>query len=221
MLPARAARAAALAPVPLPASAAPSRPPGAYLPALDGLRAVAVLAVVAYHLGELSGGFLGVDVFFAISGFLITRLLLAEHEGSGAIGLRSFWARRFRRLLPALLVVIVAVMVGSRAWLPTWRLGDIRTDALAAIAYVANWRFVLSGQSYFQSGVVPSPVRHTWSLSIEEQYYLLWPLVVVGLARWRQVPLRRLVALASLAGALASGAWMAIAAGQGRDLSRI
>ena len=220
ILPGRAARAAALAPVPRP-PARSSRPDAGYLPALDGLRAVAVAAVVAYHLGELPGGFLGVDVFFAISGFLITRLLLAEHASSGAIALRSFWARRFRRLLPALLVVVVAVMVGSRAWLPAWRLGDIRTDALAAIAYVANWRFVVSGQSYFQSGVVPSPLRHTWSLSIEEQYYLVWPLVVVGLARARRVPLRRIVAMASLAGAVASGAWMAVAAGQGRDLSRI
>ncbi len=142
-----------LAPEPTLRPTAAEAPAPGYLPSLDGLRAVSVLAVVAYHLGELSGGFLGVDVFFAISGFLITRLLLAEHERSGRIGLRAFWGRRFRRLLPALLVAIVFVMVGARLWLPEWRLGDIRWDALAALGYVANWRFVLSGQSYFQSGV--------------------------------------------------------------------
>ncbi|HWJ96947.1 MAG TPA: acyltransferase, partial [Acidimicrobiales bacterium] len=145
----------------------PGRP--GYIPALDGLRAVAVLAVVAYHLDELPGGFFGVDVFFVISGFLITRLLLAERERNGGIALGSFWIRRFKRLVPALFVVLVAVSLGSRLWLPAWRLGQIRWDALAGLGYVANWRFVLSGQSYFSSGLAPSPLRHTWSLAIEEQ----------------------------------------------------
>lgn len=192
-----------------------------YLPALDGLRAVSVLAVVAYHLGEVRGGFLGVDVFFVVSGFLITRLLLAEREHSGAISLRSFWVRRFKRLLPALLVVLVAVAIGSRLWLPAWRLTAIRIDALAALAYVANWRFILSGQSYFASGVVPSPLRHTWSLAIEEQFYVVWPLLVVALARLGRVRLRTAVAWGAGLGAFASGAWMAVAAATGRDLSRI
>jgi peptidoglycan/LPS O-acetylase OafA/YrhL len=195
-----------------------------YLPALDGLRAVAVAAVVAYHLGELRGGFLGVDVFFVISGFLITRLLLAERERTGRVALGAFWVRRFKRLLPALMVVLVAVVAGSRLWLPAWRLADIRLDALSALAYVANWRFVLSGQSYFDSGVVPSPLRHTWSLSIEEQFYVVWPLVaivVLALATRRSWRGRRAIGAVAALGAVASAVWMAVLAARGGDLSRI
>ena len=114
------------------------RPESRYLPALDGLRAVAVAAVLAFHLGRVRGGFLGVDVFFVVSGFLITRLLLAERETTGGIGLGRFWARRFRRLVPALLVVLVATVLASRWWLAGWRITGVRTDALAALAYVAN-----------------------------------------------------------------------------------
>jgi len=183
-----------------------------------------VFVVVAYHLGELSGGFLGVDLFFVISGFLITRLLLLERESTGRIDLRSFWSRRFRRLLPALLAVLVAAAVGSKLWLPAWLLGSIRNDSLAALAYVANWRFIVSGQSYFATGIVPSPVRHTWSLAIEEQYYLIWPLVVgvvAALSAKLGLNLRRLVALVSAAGAVGSALWMATAVARGWDLSRI
>jgi len=197
----------------------PGRP--GYIPALDGLRAVAVLAVVAYHLDELPGGFFGVDVFFVISGFLITRLLLAERERNGGIALGSFWIRRFKRLVPALFVVLVAVSLGSRLWLPAWRLGQIRWDALAGLGYVANWRFVLSGQSYFSSGLAPSPLRHTWSLAIEEQFYVLWPLIVVGVAKLAKDHLRRGVGIVAGAAMVASAGWMAFAASIGMDLSRI
>jgi peptidoglycan/LPS O-acetylase OafA/YrhL len=202
-----------------------SKPEARHLPALDGLRAVAVAAVVAFHLGRLRGGFLGVDVFFVVSGFLITRLLLAEWDEREKIDGRAFWARRFRRLLPALLVVLAAVAVASRAWLPAWRLTDIRDDALAALAYVANWRFVLSDQSYFARGIGPSPLRHTWSLAIEEQFYLLWPVLVLGalaVARRRGLDARRLVGVLATVGAVASGVWMAVLAGaDGTDLSRV
>ncbi len=194
-----------------------SKPEARHLPALDGLRAVAVAAVVAFHLGRLQGGFLGVDVFFVVSGFLITRLLLGEWDEHGRIDGRAFWARRFRRLLPALLVVLAAVAVASRAWLPAWRLADIRDDALAALAYVANWRFVLSDQSYFARGIGPSPLRHTWSLAIEEQFYLLWPVLVLGalaLARRRAPDARRVVGAVAAVGAVASAVWMAVAAGR-------
>ncbi|MEZ5180228.1 MAG: acyltransferase, partial [Acidimicrobiales bacterium] len=201
-----------------------SQPEARHLPALDGLRAVAVAAVVAFHLGRLQGGFLGVDVFFVVSGFLITRLLLAEWEERGRIDGRAFWARRFRRLVPALLAVLAAVAVASRAWLPAWRLAGVRDDALAALAYVANWRFIASGQSYFARGIGPSPLRHTWSLAIEEQFYVLWPLAVLGvlaLARRRGVSARRMVGAVAGAGAIASATWMAVAAGRVDDLSRV
>ena len=202
-----------------------SKPEARHLPALDGLRAVAVAAVVAFHLGRLQGGFLGVDVFFVVSGFLITRLLLAEWEDRGRIDGRAFWARRFRRLLPALLVVLAAVAVASRAWLPAWRLADIRNDALAALAYVANWRFIASDQSYFARGIGPSPLRHTWSLAIEEQFYVLWPLAVLAvlaLARRRRFDARRAVGAMAAVGAVASAGWMAVAAGRAdADLSRV
>ncbi|QXC60084.1 acyltransferase family protein [Aquihabitans sp. G128] len=186
---------------------------------------MAVAAVVAYHLGRLPGGFLGVDVFFVVSGFLITRLLLAEHERTGVIGLRRFWLRRFRRLVPALVAVLVVVAVASRAWLPGWRLAGVRDDAFAALAYVANWRFVASGQSYFAQGEVASPLRHTWSLAIEEQFYVVWPLAVAVLLRLarRAAPVvrRQVVGVAAAAAGLASAGWMALASGGHGDLSRL
>lgn len=158
----------------------PDSPRLAPMPALDGLRGLAVAGVLAFHLGYLRGGFLGVDLFFVLSGFLITSLLLAEHRRRGAIDLARFWARRARRLLPALLVVLPAV--AAYAWVvadPT-ELNRIRGDALATLGYVANWREIFVGQSYWDLFAQPSPLEHTWSLAIEEQFYILWPLIVVG-----------------------------------------
>ncbi|HZP28588.1 MAG TPA: acyltransferase family protein [Acidimicrobiia bacterium] len=152
----------------------------AYRPALDGLRALAVGAVIAYHLGYgwARGGFLGVDAFFVLSGYLITSLLLIEYGGRGRIRLRAFWARRARRLLPALFLVLTVVSVWAAwAW-PGDQLGVVRGDGLATLFYGANWRFVATGQSYFALVALPSPFRHAWSLAIEEQFYLVWPLVV-------------------------------------------
>ncbi len=155
----------------------------AHLPALDGLRAVAVALVIAYHLdaGRLPGGFLGVDLFFVISGFLITTLLLRERAATGRIGLRDFWVRRFRRLVPLLVVVVAATVAATRWWGVPEQWSSVRADAAGALAYVANWRFVLADQSYFESLLGPSPLLHTWSLGVEEQWYLLWPLAMVGL----------------------------------------
>ena len=155
-----------------------------HIRALDGLRGIAVLLVVAYHFSpqHLPGGFLGVDVFFVLSGFLITSLLVTERDSSGHIGLRAFWIRRARRLFPALLLLIIAVGIYSLLFASPLAVRSIRDDGLASLFYVANWRFVYSGQSYIEQfvGVGPSPFRHTWSLAIEEQYYLIWHLKILS-----------------------------------------
>ncbi len=138
-----------------------------------------------YH-GQVSwakGGFLGVDVFFVLSGFLITSLLLTEVTTTGRIDLRGFWTRRARRLLPALFVLLAAVAVYARVWAPSTQLGTIRSDALASIFYVSNWKFIFAGTSYFHAFQAPSPLAHTWSLAIEEQWYLLWPIALLALMR--------------------------------------
>jgi peptidoglycan/LPS O-acetylase OafA/YrhL len=160
----------------------------AYRAPLDGLRAFAVLGVMAYHGGITwtPGGFLGVDAFFVISGYLITSLLVNEWGEHGTIRLRSFWARRARRLLPALFLMIVAVAVYAAVAAPLDTLGQLRSDALATLAYVANWHQIVSGQGYFAQQALPSPLLHTWSLAIEEQFYLLWPLALLLLLRWRR-----------------------------------
>jgi hypothetical protein len=121
------------------------------------------LAVLAFHGGLLPGGFLGVDAFLVLSGYLITALLVREHERSGRIRLGAFWARRARRLLPALLVVVIVVCAVSRALLPTDELTPLRGDAMAALGYLANWRMILRGNDYFAQMAVPSPLQHTWS----------------------------------------------------------
>ena len=164
------------------------------MPALDGLRGLAVLAVLAFHGGMpwARGGFLGVDAFFVLSGYLITSLLLTEWEQSGRIALVSFWGRRARRLLPALLLMLTVVALGARALLPPEELRSLRGDGLAALFYVANWRMILRGSDYFTQTATPSPLEHTWSLGIEEQFYLAWPLLLTCLlAGSRTVTARR------------------------------
>jgi len=153
-----------------------------HVPALDGVRGLAVLAVLAFHGGMswARGGFLGVDAFFVLSGFLITSLLLAEWAGTGRLALGRFWGRRARRLLPALLLVIVVVMLGARTLLPPEEVRLLRGDGLSALLYVANWRMILRGGDYFAQTAAPSPLEHTWSLGIEEQFYLVWPLLVAA-----------------------------------------
>lgn len=149
-------------------------------PGLDGLRGVAVVLVLVFHSGLewLPGGFLGVSLFFTLSGYLIVGLLLAEGERTGRIDLRAFWSRRLRRLAPASLMVIAAV-VGLATWLSTGVEADrVRGDAVSSVAYVANWRFILEGQSYDQLFAAPSPLQHLWSLAIEEQMYVVVPVVV-------------------------------------------
>ena len=157
----------------------PKRPTLGYDPALDGIRAISVLAVLVYHaeLGWLPGGFLGVDVFFVLSGYLITTLLLLERD-AGRIGLVAFWGRRARRLFPALILTCLGVSLYAEfAARPDERVW-IRDDGFASLFYVANWWFVFAERSYFEQFGSPSPFRHMWSLGIEEQWYLVWPLVV-------------------------------------------
>ncbi len=156
-----------------------------YQPPLDGIRAVAVAAVFAYHLdaGWAEGGYLGVDAFFVLSGFLITSLLLSEFARNCTISLTAFWARRARRLLPALFLMLVAVGVYAAFLAESTQLESLRADMFATLFYGANWRFIGSGQSYFALFTDASPLRHAWSLAIEEQFYLVWPLVTVGCLR--------------------------------------
>ncbi|OBK14199.1 acyltransferase family protein [Mycobacterium asiaticum] len=151
------------------------------IPALDGLRAIAVALVLVGHGGipGVGGGFIGVDVFFVLSGFLITSLLLDELGQSGRIDLAGFWIRRVRRLLPALLLMVLTVGV-AREFLPYQAQNGLRGDAIAAFLWVANWRFVAQQTDYFTQGAPPSPLQHTWSLGVEEQYYFVWPLLLIG-----------------------------------------
>jgi peptidoglycan/LPS O-acetylase OafA/YrhL len=184
------------------------------LPGLDGLRAIAVIGVLLYHAGEgfLPGGFLGVDLFFVISGFLITSLLVSEARLTGHLSLRRFYLRRARRLLPALVVMLAAVAV-FMAIFASADLGQARGDIAAALGYVSNWWYVLHHRSYFIAAGRPSPFQHLWSLAVEEQFYLIWPAVLVALLATR-ARLRWITGVA-LAGALGSTLWMRVLAVRG------
>jgi peptidoglycan/LPS O-acetylase OafA/YrhL len=161
---------------------------------IEGLRAVAVLLVVLSHAGvpALAGGYVGVDVFFVISGFLITALLVRELSGTGRISLTRFYARRAVRLLPASTVVIVVTLIGSWIWLSPVRIAEYAGDALASAGYAVNIRLAIAGTDYF-AGTAPSPFQHFWSLAVEEQFYLFWPLLILGTYALRRR--RRLLAL--------------------------
>ncbi len=190
-----------------------------YVPAIDGLRALAVSAVFAYHagIGWARGGFLGVDVFFVISGYLITALLLTDYRRTGRLRLLRFWRRRARRLLPALFLVLVGVSVAVPL-LASDQGYRLRADVLAALGYVSNWRLIFEHQSYFQSLGRPPLLQHLWSLAVEEQFYLLWPLVLALLLRWREP--RRLVG-PILGLAAASAVLMAVLHDPTGDPSRV
>ncbi|HEX2393509.1 MAG TPA: acyltransferase family protein [Solirubrobacterales bacterium] len=189
-----------------------------YLPGIDALRALAVLAVFLYHarVGWLPGGFLGVDVFFVISGYLITSLLLREFRARGHVRLGRFWLRRARRLLPAV-GVLIAVTMALAALFRSSQLGELRGDALASLFYFANWHFVFSHQSYFEQFQTPSLFTHLWSLSVEEQFYLFWPLVF---AAGMKLFGRARLALGVLAGAFGSVVLAWILFDPGGDVSR-
>ncbi|MDQ7096776.1 acyltransferase family protein [Desulfosporosinus sp. PR] len=212
------------------------------MPGLDGLRALAVFAVIAYHLNLkwAPGGLLGVCLFFVLSGYLITDLLAVQWSSTGRIDLKDFWLRRARRLLPALFVMLAGVVAWVALFAPE-RLTSLGEDVLAAVFYVSNWWLIFHQVSYFVSFGPPSPLGHLWSLAVEEQFYLIWPLLLwLGL---RYVPRRRQVykinsqedtkfglryipqwgrlVVLPLAGVLASGIAMALIYQPGTDPSRV
>ena len=196
-----------------------------HLSGLDGLRAIAIVGVLLFHadVHAAAGGFLGVDLFFVISGFLITSLLLSEARREGHLALGRFYLRRARRLLPALLVMLV-VAVAVMAILFRGDLRQARGDVAAAFAYVSNWWYVVHHRSYFVAVGRPSPFQHLWSLAVEEQFYLIWPLVLIALLAIR-ARMRWIAAVAG-AGALASAWWMRALAVKGNvpfdtDSSRV
>lgn len=196
---------------------AAARPPKSvtrlpYLPGLDGVRAIAVVAVLLFHLPArlLPGGFLGVDVFFVLSGFLITALLLGEMEATGRLRFGAFYARRARRLLPALLAVLVvsAILVLTVA---RDAAAAFRQDAIAALTYTTNWWYIVDDRSYFEVLGRPPLLQHLWSLGIEEQFYLVWP--AVAFFAWKRWG-RRGVGVTAVSGAVLSTALMAFLAVQ-------
>ena len=196
------------------------------MPGLDGLRALAVLAVLAYHLdvGWAAGGLLGVGIFFTLSGFLITDLLL-ESWVRGGIDLGRFWLRRARRLLPALFVILVIVA----AWVTLLRpeeLDSLRGAVASAAAYVNNWWLIFSDIPYVDRFGPPSPLGHLWSLAVEEQFYLVWPFVLLAGLRLLREPVRRArvrprLAAATLVLAAASAVLMALLYHPGFDSTRV
>ncbi|MFC4775210.1 acyltransferase family protein [Paenibacillus sp. GCM10023252] len=193
---------------------------GRYINGLDGLRALAVLSVISYHLHLpwMPGGLLGVSVFFVLSGYLITDLLLSQWQRLGKIDMKDFWIRRARRLLPAFLVMIGLVSVWIALFDPS-RWSVLQPDLLPAITYVSNWWLIYHEVSYFESFGPASPLGHIWSLAVEEQFYILWP-ILLALALRYTMRMNKLAGLL-LTGAALSAAAMAILYEPGLDPSRV
>ncbi|BBH22243.1 acyltransferase [Paenibacillus baekrokdamisoli] len=193
---------------------------GRYMPGLDGLRAIAVFAVIAYHLNikGLPGGLLGVGIFFVLSGYLITDILLKQQGRNRRLDLRTFWVRRARRLLPAMFIMIAFVSL----WLlmsDAARLFSLKGDIGSALLYISNWWLIFHKVSYFESFGPASPFGHLWSLAVEEQFYLIWPLVLAIALRF--IPQRGKLALAIITAAAASAGVMALLYEPGVDPSRV
>ncbi|MGV0812088.1 acyltransferase family protein [Mycolicibacterium boenickei] len=196
------------------------------IPALDGIRAIAVALVLAGHGGVpgVAGGFIGVDIFFVLSGFLITSLLLDEYRRTERIDLKGFWVRRAKRLLPAMVLMTLAVVI-ARDLFPPEAVASLREDAVAAFFWMANWVFVAADTDYFSQGATPSPLQHTWSLAVEEQYYVLWPLLILGailLVRRRSASAVRVtVFVLAVLGVIASAVAAIVLSGDAEQLNRV
>lgn len=191
-----------------------------YISGLDGLRAIAVLAVIAYHLNFewAAGGLLGVTVFFVLSGYLITDLLVAEYVATNTINFKNFWLRRARRLLPAMFTMLLVVITYVTLFEPAM-LEKLEEDTVAAVFYVSNWWYIFQDLSYFESFGPPSLLTHFWSLAVEEQFYILWPIVIMAVLKFR-VREGSLFSII-LAGALISAALMTLLYEPGADPSRV
>ncbi|MEC0684700.1 acyltransferase family protein [Bacillus haynesii] len=191
-----------------------------YIPGLDGLRAFAVLAVIAYHLNMswADGGFIGVDIFFVLSGYLITSIILPAYGNDISLTFRDFWVRRIRRLLPAATLMIFATVI----WVALFNrelMHTVRGDAISSLLYVSNWWFIFHDLSYFDSFGSPSPLKNLWSLAIEEQFYFIWPIILLlGIYILKK---RERLAAAVVLCALCSAIWMSILYVPGGDPSRV
>jgi peptidoglycan/LPS O-acetylase OafA/YrhL/lysophospholipase L1-like esterase len=200
---------------------APAEPPVIKIPALDGVRAIGIILVLLFHggLSMVGGGFFGVDVFFVLSGFLITALLVAEFRRERTLRLLRFWGHRVRRLLPALLAMLLGVCLYVVLLAPDDTVSQIRGDGIWTMLYANNWHLISQSQGYFAGLASPRPLLHTWSLSIEEQFYVIWPLVVLGILRLT----RSLTALlvVAVAGAVVSAVEMSLLFNGGSGLTRV
>src|SRR4028118_97960 len=173
-----------------PAGSEPDHGGGGFRPDVEGLRAVAVVAVLLYHAGVpfARGGYVGVDVFFVISGFLITGLLVRELEKTGTVSLARFYSRRAKRLLPLTVVVLGAVVLVAGAW-PLFdpvRMDEVSLGVIPSALYVMNWLLAVRATDYFAAGLEASPVQHFWTLAVEEQFYPVWPVSLPTGAWWRR-----------------------------------
>ena len=174
-----------------PEADAPATGSDRFRPDIEGLRAIAVVAVVLFHAGVpgFGGGYVGVDVFFVISGFLITGLLVRELDTTGRIGLAAFYARRARRILPSAVVVVVATVAATAVLVPE-RAAATARDGLASVLQVANWWLLSFGTQDLGADVAHSPLKHYWSLAVEEQFYFVWPIVLFIVGAWSKRPRR-------------------------------
>lgn len=195
-----------------------------YLPGLDGLRTIAVISVVLFHLAvpHAGGGFLGVAIFFTLSGYLITSLLIKQWDENQTVNLGSFWLHRFRRLLPGVFMIVLTVLALTALLDPT-SLGGRWHESLSAVLYYNNWYTIVAGNAYFDQFAGPQPLSHMWSLAIEEQFYLVWPLLFTGLMMLLRKTYKHKAVMGTITACLAvlSALEMAILARSGADNTRV